>query len=88
MSIMLGNLNVSQIEKRLGIDFPDEIREFMKNTHQDSASNVVSGKWHCFDIPFTIVCGDMETAKKIFDSVSNRASEVKEALEFSIREVK
>lgn len=88
MSIMLGNLNVSQIEKRLGIDFPDEIREFMKNTHQDSASNVTVGKWHCFYIPFTIVCGDMETAKKIFDSVSNRASEVKEALEFSIREVK
>ena len=31
---MLGDQSVSQIEKRLGIEFPDDIREFMKQTHQ------------------------------------------------------
>lgn len=34
MSIMLGNLTVSQIEKRLGIKFPEEIREFMRQRNK------------------------------------------------------
>jgi cell wall assembly regulator SMI1 len=50
MSIMLGNQSVSQIEKRLGIEFPEEIREFMNKTHQSEASNIAKGKWHCFDL--------------------------------------
>ena len=85
MSIMLGNLSVSQIEKRLGIEFPEEIREFMKKSHQPTASNIVSGKWHCFDIPFHMVCGDYETAKKIYESVKDRSDECKEPLQFSIQ---
>lgn len=81
---MLGNQSVSQIEKRLGIEFPEEIREFMKQTHQDSASNITKGKWHCFDIPFVLVCGDMDTASKIFNSVKHRSDECKERLQFSL----
>lgn len=81
---MLGNLSVDQIEKRLGIEFPEEIREFMRKTHQEEASRIVAGKWHCFDIPFNIVCGDMETATKIFNSVKHRSAECKEALQFSL----
>ena len=84
MSIMLGNLSVSQIEKRLGIEFPEEIREFMKKTHQPEANNIGKGKWHCFDIPFNLVCGDMETATKIFNSVKEKSSECKEPLQFSL----
>ena len=84
MSIMLGNLSVSQIENRLGIVFNDEIREFMKQTHQPNASNIGKGKWHCFDIPFNLVCGDIETATKIFNSVKEKSSECKEALQFSL----
>lgn len=84
MNIMLGNLNVSQIEKRLGIEFPEDVREFMKQTHQASANKIEKGKWHCFDIPFNLVCGDMETATKIFSSVKDRSSECKEALQFSL----
>ena len=85
MNIMLGDLSVSQIEKRLGVDFPNEIRELMKSTHQANASNIAKGKWHCFDIPFNIVCGDMEIATKIFNSVKEKAGEVKETFQFSIR---
>lgn len=84
MNIMLGNLSVSQIENRLGIEFPEEIREFMKQTHQSSATNIEEGKWHCFDIPFTLVCGDIDTATKIFNSVKERSNECKEPLQFSI----
>lgn len=81
---MLGNLSVSQIENRLGIEFPEEIRKFMTETHQLSASNIENGKWHCFDIPFNIVCGDIATATKIFNSVKEKSNECKEALRFSI----
>jgi len=83
--MMLGNLNVSQIEKRLGIEFPEEIKEFMINNHQSSANNIVNGKWHCFDLPFHMVCGDLETATKIFNSVKDKSSECKESLQISIQ---
>ena len=84
MNIMLGNLSVSQIEKRLGIEFPEDIREFMKQTHQAEASNIGKGKWHCFDIPFVLVCGDMQTATKIFEGLKPQSNKCKEALQFCI----
>jgi len=84
MNIMLGNLSVSQIEKRLGIEFPEEIKEFMKKTHQSKASNITKGKWHCFDMPFCLVCGDIDTATKIYNSVKDRNNEIKETLPISI----
>lgn len=84
MNILLGNQSISQIEERLGIEFPEEIREFMKQTHQSSANNIAKGKWHCFDIPFHLVCGDIETATKIFNSVKDRSNECKENLQISI----
>ena len=84
MNIMLGNLTVEEIERRTGIDFPDDIRKYMNENHQESAANTQKGKWHCFDIPFNLVCGDIETATKIFNSVKDRASECKQQLQFSI----
>ena len=84
MNIMLGNLSVSQIEERLGIEFPEEVKDFMRQNHQAGASNVVKGKWHCFDIPFNLVCGDVETATKIYNSLKDRSKECKEALQFSL----
>lgn len=84
MNIMLGNLSVAQIEERLGIEFPQEIRDFMKKSHQSNASNIAKGKWHCFNIPFNLVCGDIDTATKIFNSVKERSSECKEVLQISI----
>ena len=81
--MMLGNESIESIEKRIGIEFPQEVRQFMKDSRQQNASSVEKGKWHCFDIPFHIVCGDIETATKIYESVSARSSEVKENLGFS-----
>lgn len=85
MNIYLGDLSVEFIERRLGIDFPPEIREFMKANHQDEAEGIKPGKWHCFDIPFTLVCGDVDTATKIFNSVKARSSEVIEQLHIAIQ---
>lgn len=84
MNIMLGNLSVNQIEERLGIEFPQDIRDFMQKNHQSSANDVAKGKWHCFDIPFHLVCGDLETATKIYNSVKDKSNECKEALQISI----
>lgn len=83
MNLMLGNLNVSQIEERLGVNFPQEIREFMAKTHEPNANNIPVGKWHCFDIPFNLVCGDIETATKIYNSLKD-SKVIKQRLQFSI----
>lgn len=85
MSIMLGNLSVNQIESRLGIEFPKDIQEFMNDTHQANAGNVAKDKWHCFDVPFNIVCGDIDIATKIYESVKEKANLCKEPLHFSIQ---
>ena len=82
--MMLGNLTVSQIEKRLGIDFPEDVRKFMLETHQPNATNIAKGKWHCFDIPFKLVCGDIETATKIFEGLKPQSDKCKEALQFCL----
>jgi len=83
--MMLGNLSVKQIEERLGILFPEDVKDFMIKNHQANASNIVNGKWHCFDLPFHMVCGDLETATKIFNSIKDRASECKATLQISIQ---
>ncbi len=84
MSIALGNLSVEEIEERLGIEFPQEIRDFMNENHQSAATVPAKGKWHCYDIPFNIHCGDVETATKIYDSVKAQSHLCKQPLGFSI----
>ena len=63
--VMLGNLSVQRIEERLGIELTDEERAFLSSTRQEIANNIAKDKWHCFDIPFVMVCGSQETAMKV-----------------------
>ena len=86
MSILLGNLSVEQIEKRMGVTFPEPIREDLISGRQNDAntSKLKSQEWHCFDIPFTMVCGSMEFAKGIFDSMQDQVAEIKTPLKLSI----
>lgn len=84
MEISLGNLSVSEIQARLGIEFPEDIVNYMKENHQATASNIQKGKWHCFDIPFNIVCGDVATAQRIFDALKDQSENCKESLRFSV----
>lgn len=62
----LGNLTIKDIEDRCNITLTYEEKEYLKNTKCESANNIPKGNWHCFDIPFQIICGDEETAKKMF----------------------
>jgi len=82
--MMLGNLPVKQMEQRLGIEFPQDVSDFMNQNHQANANDIKTGKWHCFDLPFHLVCGDLETATKIYNSVKDRSSECKVTLQISI----
>jgi len=82
--LYLGNLLIRDIEKRLGIELKEEYVSFMQENHQATASNIQKGKWHCFDIPFNIVCGDVETAKKIYNAVKDQSAKCKESLRFSV----
>lgn len=84
MSVYLGNLSVEEIEKRSGVEFPEDLKEYMGPRRQQSASNIKQGAWHCFDIPFVLVCGDMETATEIHSYLKVLSSKFKEPLQISI----
>lgn len=68
--IMLGNLSLKQIEERTGISISSEDKKILGEMRQDRAENIAFGKWHCFDLPFMIVCGDKPTAVKVAEILS------------------
>lgn len=82
--VMLGNLSVQDMENRLGVQFPEEVREFMQGVQQQKAENIAVGKWHCFYIPFILVCGDMETAQRIHDGIKHLSSEMKQQIRIGV----
>ena len=84
MGIMLGNLTLKQIEERTGISVPDDDRAELNGMRQEKAENIAPGKWHCFDLPFMIVCGDKPTAEKVVKILSAYDwSKAKQALQIS-----
>lgn len=83
---MLGNLSVEEMEHRTGATWPDELKQYMADKHQSHASDIQPGKWHCFDIPFMLVCGDMDTAQAIYDHLSPVRNDFKMPLVISIPE--
>lgn len=82
---MLGNLKVEEIERRSGVVFPEELKLLMNETHQDEASNIKPGRWHCFDLPFTLLCGDMEIAERIYSYLKPLSSNFKQQLQIAIQ---
>lgn len=85
MNIMLGNLTAEDMERRTGVTFPDALKEFMAERHQDAASNVQPGKWHCFDLPFMLVCGDLATATEIYEFLKPLSAQMKESLQIGVQ---
>ena len=86
MSIMFGNQTPEQIEKRLCIILSDEHKEELRKTWQHKAENIEKGMWHCFDMPFMLVCGDAETAKnaaiaELSQAHSAEITEIREKLD-------
>lgn len=70
MNIMLGNLSREDIEKRCGVTFSEEVQKFLDETREQKAEVKDDNKWHCFDMPFTIVCGNKEFANKVLEMLS------------------
>lgn len=80
MGIYLGNLTVEQIEERLGIVFSEEERSELKSSRQANASNIAADKWHCFDIPFMIVCGSYAVAERLKEILTPYASKMTDSI--------
>lgn len=85
MSFMLGNLSVDQMQRRSGVKFPPELIEYMNGRHQADAENIKAGKWHCFDAPFTLVCGDIETATEIHERLKPLSKDFKQQMQISVQ---
>jgi len=83
---MLGNLSADQIEHRMGITFPDDLKEVLKKYYQREATNIKPGYWHCFDMPFTMVCGNKDLAQLVFDKLSPLIPDIKTPLNVAIVE--
>jgi len=88
MYIYLGNLTVEEMEKRCGIEFPLELKHFLQSSHQSNPKKVNDGEWHCFDIPFAIIVGGMETASKIHGYLKPFSSLIKENLQICLSDYK
>lgn len=84
MNVMLGNLSVDDIEKRAGVVFSEALKGLLNSTHQASASNIENGKWHCFDMPFALVCGGMPLAQKVYDELKSQSANFKEPLQIAL----
>lgn len=63
----LGNLSIMDVERRLNITLSDANRDKLESMRQIEANDIQPGKWHCFDIPFQLVCGNRDTAVVIRD---------------------
>ena len=86
MNIYLGNLSIKDMEQRAGVQFPQELHAYMADRHQESATGIAVGKWHCFDIPFVLVCGYLQTATTIHSHLRDIAQEFKQPLQIALQE--
>lgn len=76
----LGNLTVEQIENRIGVEFSQEVKDYMEDTRELHAENIPGDKWHCFDIPFIIVCGSENMARTLVEKLTPFADSMKTTL--------
>ena len=83
MSIYLGNLSVKQMCERLGIECTEQIAEMETKREHKADVEYGTDKWHCFDIPFEVVCGTHEIATVWYELLSPVADQMKEPIRFS-----
>jgi len=84
--LLLGNLSIEEIEERVDVLFPDKLKEIMKVSQQEDVSiKIAPDKWHCFNIPFIMVCGSQETAMVIYDYLKPLHNKFKQQLQISIQ---
>ncbi len=86
---MLGNLSVKQMENRMGIVFPAELKEVLSKYRQENVSvDMKEGFWHCFDLPFTMVCGGKDLAQLVYDQLKPVADKITTPLQVSVSKIK
>lgn len=83
--MMLGNMSVKDMEARAGVKFPDELIEYMNLRRQEHATNISADEWHCFDIPFYLLCGSQEVASEIFRHLGPLSAEFKTTLQIGTK---
>lgn len=72
--IKIGNLQIIDIEKELGIVFSDEDRDYLASTHQENISKELQpNNWHFYDLPRMIEFGSY----KAFDKFKKMLKEYK-----------
>ena len=66
MAIYLGNLSIDQFEQRLKIQFAPEDKDALcKMRQQEVNVQLQPGALHIFDIPFMVMCADIQTRDKV-----------------------
>ena len=66
MSILLGDLMVSDIIERTGVEISYEDKKWLKERHCHK-TELEKNTWHCFALPFIIVCETKELAAEMDD---------------------
>lgn len=86
MNIYLGNLTLAQMQERMGIEFPEGLIEYLKDKHQDNASQLRENTWHCFDIPFVLKVENMEMAQTVYSYLKPLNDEIKTVFQIAVEE--
>ena len=73
----IGDFNTTDIEKKLNITLSDTDRDKLESMRQSKANDIIPGKWHCFDMPFQILCGDKGTASLVYDILAPYRAQMK-----------
>ena len=84
MSIYLGNLSAKEMCERLGIECTEQIADMELAREQKADVKSGTDKWHCFDIPFEVVCGTREVAMVWYDILSPMEKQMKQPIRFSV----
>ena len=84
MAIMLGNLTLQQIQDRSGFQFPKEALDILQNRQEKvNRVKIADGAWHCFDIPFLIMCGSEQMARDLAMVLMPHSHEFKTPMQIS-----
>lgn len=86
--VRLGNYTTEQMVERLGITLTDDEISVMEEKRIDNAQHIPEGRWHCFDIPFTVQVGDYDTAHFIADILRKHECDMKTTIQIGIEKNK
>lgn len=80
--IMLGNLTIEQFENRCGIKLTDSERSTLSSLIESTCDKIDgNNKIHIYDIPFMIVCGNLEARMTVLDIIKPYAKDLKTSLQ-------